>query len=167
NAQLADAQLADPGTACRDHPPLCAIAGVGTIVEHSEGPGGRYRIVVLGRARVRLQELRFAAPYRRALATLLPCPNHQVPERELLALRTAASSFAALLQRKEPSFRLRLPAGGSASTLVDACADQLVIDARQRQAVLEALDVRDRVRQVAQVLTVQQVTLEPEPDHSN
>jgi Lon protease-like protein len=164
---LAVARLVDPQMQSQDNPPVCPIAGVGTIVEHGEQSGGRYRIVVLGRARVHLRELSFVAPHRRARATLLPCSTGSVPERELMALHGAATSFAALLQRQEKTFRLRLPADGSPSAVVDACADQLVIDAKQRQAVLEALDVRDRVRLVTGLLTVQKVTLAPEPDHSN
>ncbi|MBW2453536.1 MAG: LON peptidase substrate-binding domain-containing protein [Deltaproteobacteria bacterium] len=164
---LAVAQPAIPPTAAATRPPLRPIAGVGTIVEHAPLSGSRDRLVVIGRARVKLQELSFVAPFRRALATVLPCPECQVPERELMAMHAAAAGFTALLRRREPDFRLRLPAGGSAGALADACADQLVVDPKQRQAALEALDVRMRVRLVTEVLTIQQATLGPEGQSTN
>ncbi len=164
---LAVARPTAPPECGAARPPLCPIAGVGTIVEHAPLSGSRERLVVIGRARVRLQELTFVPPFRRALATVLSCTDGQVPEGELLALHTAAAGFAALLQRREPDFQLRLPTGGSPGALADACADQLVLDPRQRQAVLEAFDGCQRVRLVTEVLTIQQVMLGPAGQSTN
>lgn len=148
-------------------PPLRPIAGVGTIVERSPLSGGRDRLVVLGRARVRLQELSFVPPFQRAIATLLRCPEGGVPEGELLALHAAAASFANLMQARDPGFALRLPSGCAPGVLIDSCADQLVLDAGQRQRVLETLDLRGRARLVTEVLTMQEATLGPDHRPTN
>src|SRR5579859_4677506 len=55
------------------HPTIEAIAGVGMIIDHVELPDGRYNILLHGRARVKLTELPFVPPYRRARGVILNC----------------------------------------------------------------------------------------------
>ncbi|MEM1032277.1 MAG: LON peptidase substrate-binding domain-containing protein [Myxococcota bacterium] len=142
-------------------PPIARVAGVGTIIEHAELPGGRFNIVLLGRGRVALDELPFAPPYRRATAKLLRTTrDDDVPPLELTALHAAVHAFAKLVREKDSDFELRLPKGPP-SLIVDACAHHLVLDARQRQEALETLDVVDRVRRVTEVLTIQRAALSP------
>lgn len=143
------------------HPRISNVAGVGTILEHAELPGGRYNIVLLGRARVELDELPFVPPYRRARAKLLRTTSEDaVPALELTALHAAVQAFAKLVREKDSDFELRLPNGPTA-LFVDACAHHLILDARQRQEALEELDVASRVRHVTDVLTIQRATLAP------
>ena len=54
------------------NPRMAQIAGVGLIVEHQQLPDGRSNILLHGQGRVRLEELPFVPPYRRA-ARLRPC----------------------------------------------------------------------------------------------
>ena len=77
-------------------------------------------------------------------------------------MRNAAVTFAAMLRKRDPSFRYRLPDDGDPGTLADSCAHQLLLDPRQRQLVLETLDVRLRVAEVTEMLTVQSAALEPD-----
>ena len=141
-------------------PAIAPIAGIGTIVEYSELPGERYHIVVLGRARVKLQELSFLPPYRRALATLLP-PTGAVPDVELAAMHAAVTAFIQVVRKHERDLKLRLPKDAPAGVLADALAHQLVLDVRERQLLLETLDVRERVRRLTEILTVQRAALAP------
>jgi len=142
-------------------PSISRVAGMGTIIEHAELPGGRCNIVLLGRARVSLDELSFEPPYRRARATLLPTTSgDEVPPLELTALNAAVRAFAKLVREKDSDFELRLPKGPT-GVFVDACAHHLILDARQRQEALERLDVASRIRFVTEVLTVQRATLGP------
>src|SRR5579859_4612499 len=53
------------------HPAIEPVAGIGVIIDHVELPDGRYNILLHGRGRVRLEELPFVPPYRRAKAVLL------------------------------------------------------------------------------------------------
>ena len=139
------------------HPAIADIAGVGVIVDHVELPGGRYDILLRGRARVHLSELPFEAPYRRAKAQIISSPPNDVLPGELMALMTAASTFATLVDKAHGGFEFRFPPTASPGVLADLCAHQLVIDPRERQVILETMDVRARVRRVAETLVVQRL----------
>jgi Lon protease-like protein len=149
------------------HPEIASIAGVGDIIDHAELPSGRFNILLRGRARVHLDELPFVAPYRRARATVLTPPPAEVGASELSSLISAAAAFTARVREREPSFELSLPKDAPAGVLADLCAHQLILDARERQAVLETLDVPSRVRKVAEALTLQRLTLSHDPKDMN
>ncbi len=141
------------------HPTIAGVAGVGTILEHVELPGGRYDILLQGLARVRLRELPFVAPYRRAEATLLEPQGSRVTDADRAALSSAMSTFVGLVRLREPSFDVRLPRELDAGAVADLAAHHLVLDASERQAVLEELDPVTRVRKVAELLVVQALAL--------
>ena len=141
------------------HPCIANIAGVGEIVEHAELAGGRYNILLRGCARVRLEEVPFVAPYRRAKSLLLEDTSTSVPEGDVAALVTTARSFASLVHECHQSFAFNLPQGTSVGALADLCAHHLVLDARERQRILETLDVPSRVRRVTEVLAIQRHSL--------
>lgn len=143
-------------------PAIASVAGVGLIVDHAEVPGGRYNILLRGRARVRLRELPFVPPYRRAAAEILPTGATQVPVSELSALISAATAFSAIVRERNKSFEFRLPKDAPEGTIADLCAHSLILDVRERQAILETLDPVARVRRATQVLAVQRLTLAPE-----
>jgi len=143
------------------HPQIAEVAGAGVIVDHVELPGGRFNILLRGRARVRLRELPFVKPYRRAEAEVLTPPSDDIPPADLAALVSSAAAFTALVRERERTFEFRLPRDASPGLLADLCAYHLVLDARERQAILETLDVRMRARRVAEALTMQRLTLAP------
>lgn len=134
-------------------------AGAGVIVEHQQLPDGRSNIVVAGRARVRLEELVFEDPprypYKRARATLITDRPALVKPHECAALLAAASMFATEVKKHDPSFTFRLPKDVDGGGMADACAFQLVVDPGIRQAILEQVDPRERVRMVTNQLAVQ------------
>ncbi len=139
------------------HPAIADIAGVGVIVDHVELPGGRYDILLRGSARVRLHELPFDPPFRRAEAQIITPPAEDVPPGDVMALMTSASAFAVLLDKAHGGFEFRFPPTTSPGMLADLCAHQLVIDPRERQVILETMDARARVRRVAETLVVQRL----------
>ena len=159
---LSIVQITDPHADLSGNPPIAETAGVGTIVDYSELPGSRYNLLLVGRARARIQERSFVPPYRRAIANLLRSHNKDVPPLEVAALHAAAAAFAAIVSERDSSFEMRLPKDATPGVIADACAHALVIDPREKQAMLETLDVRKRVRDVTAVLTVQRTTLQPE-----
>ena len=156
---LAIAHVIDPAADMGGTPLIAEVAGVGTIVEHMELPGGRFNIVLRGRARVRLHELPFEPPYRRAEATVISAPNPTVPSVEMAALTAATTAFAKLLRERDPDFKLRIPKDAPPSLVIDACAHHLVINPAERQSILETIDVRQRAQRVTEVLTVQRAAL--------
>lgn len=150
------------------HPAIAPVAGVGTIIDHAELPGGRFNILLRGRARVSLAELPFESPYRRAAATVLKeeAPA-DVPSADVMALVSTASAFAGIVRERDASFDFHLPREASPALLADLCAHHLVLDARERQSILETLDTADRVRRVAETLAVQRLALSGEPRDLN
>jgi Lon protease-like protein len=164
HSALAVVQIADPQDLDdADHPRIADVAGVGIVVDHAELPGGRYNLLLKGHCRVRLEELPFVPPYRRARATPLPVSDETVPQADLAALVSVATRFVSAVREREPSFEFRLPKDVTAAVLADLCAHHLVLDGRQRQRLLETLSARDRVREVAETLAVQEFALQP-PD---
>lgn len=136
-----------------------AIVGGGLIVEHHQLPDGRSNILVVGEARLRLEEVfeedlpRY--PYRRARAVVLDNLSFEVPEQDKTALIAAASMFASEVKKHDGSFSFRVPTNASAAELADVCAYQLVVDPAARQAVLEDLDPRSRVDRVTNQIALQ------------
>ena len=141
------------------HPAIAPVAGAGEIIDHVELPGGRYNILLRGRARVRLEELPFVPPYRAARATVLADEPGEITPDAPAALLAVATSFAATVRDRDPSFELRLPRDVSPGLLADLCAHHLVLDARERQAILETLDIGARVRRATDALALQRLTL--------
>lgn len=138
-----------------DRPLIATIAGIGDIIRHRRLPDGRYDILVQGRARVRLAELPFEPPFRRANAEVLASGGPLPSGGEIAALVSAATSFATRVagSGRAPSITVTDPA--DAGALADACAHALVIEGEDRQRVLETLDVRARVRRTAELLAMQ------------
>ena len=146
------------------HPQLASIAGIGMIMDYAELPSGRFNILIRGRARVRLQELPFGSkPYRQARATIIDPLAGEVPSTDLSALISSATAFAQRVRERDPSFEFPLPKDAPASLIADLCAHHLILDARERQAILETLDTADRVRKVAASLAVQRMALAHDP----
>lgn len=140
-------------------PRLAEVGGVGTIVDCTELPNGRFNIVLRGRARVSIEELPFVPPYRRAACTVLPSTNEDLPTTTMPALLGAVTSFVGLVQRRDPSFEFRLPKGAGSELVVNACAQHLLIDARDKQRVLELSSLRDRADALTEILALQQLSL--------
>lgn len=153
-------QLQEPARLdSRGQPAIFTVAGVGTIVDHTELPNGRYHILLRGRARVRLEELPFTPPYRRARASVLEPTDESVSSTATAALIAVATGFAALLKERDKSFEFRMPKLSDAGGIADHCAQHLLIDGRDRQLALETTSVVNRVRLVTETLALQQLSL--------
>jgi Lon protease-like protein len=161
NKALAIALIRETGE--RDahrHPPIEAVAGVGIVIDHAELADGRYNILLRGRARVRLEELPFVPPYRRARATLIHTAAGEPPSRDVAALLASAAAFAADIRARDPEFDFRIPPHTPAAAACDLAAHHLVLDARERQSILETLDVTVRVRRTTESLALQHAALQ-------
>jgi len=161
NKALAIALIRETGE--RDahrHPHIEPVAGVGLIIDHAELADGRYNILLRGRARVRLEELPFVPPYRRARATLLHSAPGEPPARDMAALLASAAAFAADIRPRDSEFDFRIPPHTPAAAACDLAAHHLVLDARERQSILETLDVAVRVRRTTESLALQHAALQ-------
>ena len=138
---------------------IADVGGIGVVVDHRVLPDGRSNIVVAGAARVRLDELVLEDlpryPYKRARATRLAELEASVPDADRAALVAAATMFVTEVKKHDPTFEFQMPAQPTAGVLADTCAFHLVVDAAIRQAILEELDPRVRVRMVMDQLALQ------------
>ena len=130
------------------NPRIARVAGVGVIVEHQELPDGRSNVLLHGTGRVTLVELPFVPPYRRARASVLVDVDAPIGPEERTALIATANAFTSDVHQRDAGFSFRLPENLESSTLADLCAHHLVIDANERQRILEEADPRERVRRV-------------------
>ncbi len=136
---------------------IAPIAGGGIVIEDQVLPDGRANIVVLGKARLRLEELApdESRPYRMARATVLEDLDTRVPDHDRVALVAAATMFVSEVKKHDPAFSFKMPATIDAAHIADLCAFQLVVDARTRQTILDELDPRVRVSLVLNQLALQ------------
>ena len=160
---ITDARTAD----AHGHPAIADVATAGEIIDHAELPGGRFNILLRGRARVLLRELPFVTLYRTAAATVLADELSEVSHSDHAALISTATAFASLVHERDRSFDFRLPRDASTSLVADLCAHHLLLDARERQGVLETLDVAARVRRVTEALALQRLALTSESGDVN
>lgn len=132
-------------------PKIARVAGAGLVVHHAELADGRSNIVLQGRARVWLDELPVAAPYRRARARILDEIETSVSALDRTGLLAVATAFAAAAHQTE----FVLPPGIGPGAAADLCAHQLIVDAQARQQALEELDIAARVHLVTYTLAEQ------------
>lgn len=133
-------------------PAIARIAGVGRIVAHRKAEDGTYDLVLAGLARVRLEELPAAGlAYRRARATLLADRgdgDEPTLRRALEPVIATASSLATLERGAARPASIE----GTPSRIADRLADRWIHEATRRQAVLEAIDVGERIAKVRDAL---------------
>lgn len=141
------------------HPRIANVAGAGLIIEHIELPDGRFNILLQGHSRVRLRELPFIAPYRRAEATVLESLPGAVDQRDIAALSALVASLLSLMRKSDASFQVYLPKDAEPETFVNACAQGLIFDPSERQEILEIDDVGARMQRAIQVLSMQRIML--------
>lgn len=136
-------------------PPIVPIAGAGRIVAHRENDDGTWDLVLIGVARVRLEELPPGGlPYRRARAIVVPdrgTEDEAALRRALEPVIATASSLGSLERAAGP--RVPSPAlEGTPGEIADRLADRWVRDVARRQEILEASDVGARIEKVGDVL---------------
>lgn len=143
--------------ACGDprNPCIARVAGIGEISSYEELSCGRFNILVSGMARVELTELPFKKPYRRARAKVLGSRERSVDPALLRALTSTAGRVAEAVRKCHPHFRFDTPSPSDPGRLADACSHYLIRDGAQRQALLETLDVSERIEKCLTALSEQ------------
>lgn len=135
-----------------DQPEIPAIAGLGEIVDHQRLEDGRFNLLLLGRARVELEEWPFLPPYRRASVTVLGSTGTEPTADERSVLTVAIQRQVARVRSKHPEFEFDYPPELPTSQVLDLCAHYLVSDSRVRQELLETLDVNVRLQRCLDTL---------------
>ena len=136
-----------------DPPAIPAVATAGRIVAHQQLPDGRFNILVEGMVRVRLEELPFVPPYRRARPTALPEPDDAaVAPVERAGMLSTLSSLLRVVRESRPQFEFAVPTELPSSRLALRLVDRFVIDPATRQRALEAERGIDRVTLATEAL---------------
>jgi Lon protease-like protein len=134
-------------------PAFATIATAGRIVAHQALPDGRFHILVEGMVRVRLVELPFIPPYRRARATAIAEPDDvEVAPVERAAMLSTLASVMRVAKETRPQFEYAVPTELPSSRLALRLVDRFVLDAAMRQRVLEAERGIDRVTLATEAL---------------
>lgn len=143
-----------------DLPRIASIAGVGSIEHRDALPDGRSHIVLIGRARVQLEELPFVPPFRRARARIVAdIEGAPVRAEDETALLTAIHGFVEALRKEGPNVTFERPDGVPAAEVAHHVAQHLLFDPAVRQEVLEMRDPAERVARVTSALLAQRMQL--------
>ena len=79
-----------------------------------------------------------------AHATALPSRG-SAPRDEVTTLLSCATGVASVVRQQHPDFSLGVSIEDPAGEVADAIADRFVSDTGKRQAILETVDVRERI----------------------
>jgi Lon protease-like protein len=158
---IAIATLVSEGGAVQDRAPVHPIAGVGLIETDERSADGRYDILVRGVARVRLvSEIANGKPYREFRAEILDDVGPADAEGSVALARARAAleqlviELVQVLPPESGAAQLAQTAArtSSLSVLTDLVAAAVVSEPDQRLAVLEELDVGERLAMVTSEL---------------
>ena len=118
---------------------------------------GNYSVVLQGIARMRILEPAGRNPFMKARVQRIHEPPIRDTEIDALAgaLRESARKLGELLPHQTREQTLQLDNVTDAGALADLVATNLPVTTAQKQAILQILDVRERLRKVAELVTRQ------------
>jgi Lon protease-like protein len=149
---LALANIPDDAAAAEKPPRVLPIVGVGVLARVDALPDGRFNIVLRGTLRARIEEeLDSVEPYRLVRAT--PLESRAGPSAPAKAndLKRVVLALSAALRTEESKALAQVAArAADPGDLADIVAGALLASPPERQAILDALDVEERLDVVTQ-----------------
>jgi ATP-dependent Lon protease len=147
----------DPGTNDPGEDDLFPVGCAARVLKVLKHSSGNSTLILQGLTRIRLEEVTQESPFLRAKVRRVESPLSDDVESEALAmsLRECAKQviqFMPDLQRETASFIDSIQAPGSLADLVAANLDVSLEDKAQ---LIEAIDVKERIRKVLRLLTRQ------------
>ncbi len=134
-------------------PAIFEIAGAGRIVSHRGNPDGTFDLILEGTQRVRLHELPFVPPFRRARAeTLVEVTTDDASLKRVMGALGITEERIERMTRASSVPIAPASAGGSAARMIDLMVEQLVRDQAERQRFLETTDVERRMLMLAELM---------------
>lgn len=137
----------DGKTACSRGPGLCAIGCAGRITSFAETGDGRYMITLTGVARFKIvEELTVNTPYRQCRVTALPFAGDFAQNADETAVdrKAVLKTFRAYLDAHSLEADWESVGRASNETLINALAMMAPFGPAEKQALLEAPDLRAR-----------------------
>jgi uncharacterized protein len=150
---LALANIPDDRAAAERPPRVLPAIGIGVLARVDRLPGGRFNIVLRGVQRAVIEkELLTDEPYRLVRARALS-PSRAAPSAGQLAndLKRLVLALSAALRNEEAQALWQLAArAADPGDLADVVAGALIANPRDRQMVLEAVELEPRLELAAQ-----------------
>jgi len=154
-----------------ERPSLCSVACAGTIIHSEKLLGGRYNILLEGTHRVRLlDELAPECTYRRFRAEVVPAATEidvQAAQAELLELESCVMALVAARGSTDAQLVEVLRSTPDLVKLADIVAATLIAEPEVQQQVLEAVDLKRRLRILTDGLAEVLAQTRPPTAHSN
>jgi Lon protease-like protein len=156
-------QPRNPGNESTKNPPLAEVGCVGRITEYGETDDGRYLITLTGIARFRVSGEReskntfrqVAADYALFAADLLSTEDPPIPRARLLA------ALKPYLSERAMQTDWKSIEEAPAETLVDALCMLCPFEASEKQALLEAPGLKERVEALITLLEIANASAMP------
>ncbi|HTO99051.1 MAG TPA: LON peptidase substrate-binding domain-containing protein [Myxococcales bacterium] len=145
---LALANIPDDQAAAERPARVAKVIGVGVLARVEPLPDGRFNIVLRGVRRALIeQELPTGEPYRLVRAVPLdPAPPAEDAARKAADLKALVLAFSSALRNEETRTLAQLAARATdPGDLADIVAGALLSTPRDRQAVLEAVEIEPRL----------------------
>jgi Lon protease-like protein len=138
-------QIDDASPACARGPSLRKVGCAGRIVSYAETGDGRYRITLCGIARFRIvEEMPAELPYRRCRVTAEPFAVDFLSAEQPIDRSAVLRAFRAYLAAHQLEADWESVGRASNETLVNALAMMAPFCAAEKQALLEAPDLKAR-----------------------
>jgi uncharacterized protein len=150
---LALANIPDDRAASERPPRVLPVVGVGVLARVDRLPDGRFNVVLRGVQRASIeQELPTGEPYRLVRAArLVPMRSSPSAGRMAADLKQLVLALSAALRNEETQALAQLAArAADPGDLADLVAGALIANPRERQALLEAVEVEPRLELAAQ-----------------
>lgn len=135
----------EASAACARGPALRPVGCAGRIVSFAETGDGRYQIMLTGVARFRIiDEMPFNTPYRRCRITVDPFVSDFRPDENCIDRSAILRAFRSYLMAHDLEADWESIGRASSETLVNALAMIAPFGAAEKQALLEAPDLKAR-----------------------
>jgi ATP-dependent Lon protease len=144
----------DPATERPGAGDLYEVGVLATIIRYVTAPDGSHHLVCQGESRVRVAEILRDTPFLAARVESLAESVSTGPEIEarVLVLKQRAVEALALLPNAPSEFSQLISAVDSGGQLADLIASFMDIKPAEKQALLETLDVKERLDKVLQLM---------------
>jgi Lon protease-like protein len=141
----------------RERPSLARVGGAGRITSFAETQDGRYLITLTGVCRFRLgPELAAPTPYRQVRADYRPFEQDLAPPEDAGVDRTLLLNALKLyLGRRNLEVDWRLAMDAPLDALVNSLSMALPFTPQEKQALLEAVTIADRVETMTILLRIE------------
>jgi Lon protease-like protein len=152
----------DSAAPCACGPTLRQVGCAGRIISFAETGDGRYMITLTGIARFRIvEELPLTAPFRRCRVNAEPFGNDFVTQEAAVDRQAVLRAFRAYLTAHNLDADWESVGRASNETLVNALAMMAPFGAAEKQALLEAPDLKARAETLVAVTEMALATNAP------